>query len=68
MRNFNLKHLAIAVAAFAVATIALLWSWNTLAGLFGAPVAEYRHVVALLVTAITVRSLVTRRRIRQWHS
>ena len=68
MRNFSLKHLVIAVAAFAVATFALFWSWNTLAELSGAPVAEYRHVAAFLIASIAIRSLVTRGRVRRWHS
>jgi hypothetical protein len=65
MRDFTVKHIAIAAAAFAVLSIALLWSWNTLAALFGAPSAEFRHVLACMVAAVALRSLVTRNGSRQ---
>lgn len=41
----------VAIAAF----IIVLWSWNTLAALFGLPAAEAKHVVAALVLLGSLR-------------
>lgn len=65
MRHFTFNHVTIAIAAFSAATIALLWSWNTLAGLFGGPSAEFKHVLAAVLVATVVRGLVTPRRRRR---
>jgi hypothetical protein len=63
MLHGMLRNITFVFAAIAAASVALLWSWNTLAELFGAPIAEYRHVVAVLIVAIIARSLVTRRQV-----
>jgi len=57
-----MKHITIAIIATVAACTALLWSWNTLAELLGAPAVEFRHVVATLVIAVVARVAVTRRR------
>ncbi len=61
MKHFDWKHGFAAIAATALICIALLWSWNTVAELFGAPAADLRHAVAILVLAWIARALVTRR-------
>jgi len=46
MRNLNHKRYLYAVGLYVLASIAGLWSWNTLSGLFNLPQAQYRHVLA----------------------
>jgi hypothetical protein len=36
-----------AIGTFILLSILGLWSWNTLAGLFDWPVAQYKHILAL---------------------
>jgi hypothetical protein len=67
MRDITTKHIALAAAAFAVLSIALLWSWNTLASLLGGPTAEFKHLLAVLVVAATLRGFLTSRRRRRSH-
>ncbi len=43
----------------AVGFVALLWSWNTLADLFGWPGAEARHVLAAVLLLGTIRAGLT---------
>ena len=43
------RQLALAVIAFLLASVAGLWSWNTLAELFTWPQAQYRHALAALL-------------------
>jgi hypothetical protein len=62
MNRIEAKHLLLATAAFAATVVAVLWSWNTLAPLFGAPEAQFRHAVAALVLIATLRVLTTHRR------
>jgi hypothetical protein len=42
-------------ATMIVAAITALWSWNTLADLFGWPAAEFRHVLAAFLLLGTLR-------------
>lgn len=65
MKHINAKTIAIAIAVFAATSIALLWSWNTLAGLAGGPAAEFRHVLAALFVLAALRAFMTPRRHRQ---
>ena len=58
MRNKPFKQAVIAITLLAIASAALLWSWNTLSALFGGPAADYRHAIALLVGAIVIRGFV----------
>lgn len=57
MSHSKYKFLLAAAAAIFLASIAVLWSWNTLAELFGFPLAQYKHVVALAVLMFVLRSL-----------
>ena len=46
MRILNHKRYLYAVSLYVLASIAGLWSWNTLSELFNIPQAQYRHVLA----------------------
>ncbi len=61
MKRIDTLHLLAAILAFTAVAIVGLWSWNTLAELFGAPEAQFRHAVATLALIATLR-LATRRR------
>ena len=61
MKHFDWKRGFAAIVALALICIALLWSWNTVAELFGAPAADLRHAVAILVLAWIAKRLVARR-------
>jgi hypothetical protein len=61
MRTINWKHATFATVAVAVTSIALLWSCNTLASLYGGPTGEFRHVIAALAIAFIAKSLLTTR-------
>lgn len=50
---------AIFLAGAAIASIATLWSWNTVAELVGAPDAQMKHLVAATILIIIVRWLVS---------
>ena len=67
MRHITGKAIAIGLGIFAAASIALLWSWNTLAELTGAPAAEFRHVLAALIIVGAVRSLLRTHRHHRRH-
>ena len=56
-----IKHLLTAFAAVAVTVLISLWSWNTLAELFGAPQAQFRHVVAAVLLLAMLRLATGRR-------
>ena len=61
MTQTDIGHLLAAVLAISVIAVVGLWSWNTLAELFGAPEARLRHAVAALALLTALR-LVMRRR------
>lgn len=61
MHQIDIRHLLAAGLAIAVIVVAGLWSWNTLADLLGAPAAQFRHAVAVLVLLAALRLLITRR-------
>lgn len=46
MHNLNYKHYLYAIGLFLSASVVSLWSWNTIAELFGLPLAQYKHVLA----------------------
>jgi uncharacterized membrane protein len=46
MRILDHKHYLYAIGLFLLASIAGLWSWNTLSELFSLPLAQYKHVLA----------------------
>ena len=43
------------VAGFLVITTCGLWSWNTLADLFGTPQAQYKHLIAAIALMLITR-------------
>lgn len=55
MRNFSHKHFLYAVGLFLLASVAGLWSWNTLSELYNLPHAQYRHVIAALFLILILR-------------
>ena len=59
MRDLKPSHIAAVTVTFLAVTIVCLWSWNTLAGLFDGPTAQYKHVVAATLLLAVLR-LVTR--------
>ena len=57
MRPIDIKHVLLASAVLAAVAAVALWSWNTLAALFGLPGADLRHAVAALLLIATLRGL-----------
>jgi hypothetical protein len=51
-RTFDIAKLT---AAGAVASVATLWSWNTIAELLGGPTAQFKHVVAAAFLLVFIR-------------
>ena len=49
------RNITLLTIGAALASLAVLWSWNTLAPLFGGPTFEFRHAVAFLIALIAVR-------------
>jgi hypothetical protein len=62
MNQPDVKHLLVAFLAFALIAATGLWSWNTLADLFGAPEAQFRHALAALALLAILRLAIRRRR------
>ena len=61
MRHVTLKYILFVTALIIAASIAALWSWNTLAALFGGPEAGIRHVVAAMTLLLIAKfALLTR--------
>ncbi len=52
------RHLSI-IAAVLLAAVFALWSWNTLSNLFGLPIAQYRHVLALFFLGLILKGFVS---------
>ena len=61
MNQIDIKHLLAAGLEVVVILVAGLWSWNTLAELFGAPEAQLRHAVAALALLAALRLVIPRR-------
>jgi len=49
------RKITILVAGTALASVGVLWSWNTLAPLFGGPTFDFKHAVALLFALVALR-------------
>lgn len=67
MRHTTLRHVLIAAGALLAISITGLWAWNTLAALFDAPAAEFRHVLAFLALLAIVRFTIVPQRHRRSH-
>ena len=55
MNILQYKKYAYVVGLFLLLSIAGLWSWNTLAELFGWPPVQYKHVLAVLVLLVLTK-------------
>ena len=58
MQHINIKQVTLASTATVAGSAVLLWAWNTLAELIGAPGAGFKHVIAALVIALVLRWLI----------
>ena len=65
MKSVLRKKSVILAGLFLLASIIALWSWNTLAGLFGIPHAQYKHVVAALALLLTTKWVLWPHRVHQ---
>jgi hypothetical protein len=54
------RRITVVTAAAVLASVAVLWSWNTLAPLFGGPPFEFRHAVAFLIALVVLRVVLRR--------
>ena len=54
--NLNYRKIILAGSLFLLASVAVLWAWNTLAELFALPPAQYKHALAVLLLLSIVRS------------
>ena len=55
MRNLNHKRYLYVIGLFVLASIAGLWSWNTLSELFSFPLAEDKHVLATFILLLILK-------------
>ncbi len=56
------------ICVFMAITIFGLWSWNTLAELFGGPQAQYKHMVAAISLLLIARLFLFQHAPKCWHS
>ena len=67
MRNINHKHLLYVIGLFILASVAGLWSWNTISELFNLPHAQYKHVLAAFFMLLILKwGLTPRHRMANW--
>ncbi|UCE88836.1 MAG: hypothetical protein JSW10_11010 [Pseudomonadota bacterium] len=55
MRKFFHKRFLYAIVLLILASVAGLWSWNTISELFNLPQAQYKHVVAAFFLLFVLR-------------
>ena len=55
MNKHNFKSLFIVIAMVFLALVIGLWSWNTLADLFGGPHAQFKHAIAVMGLALLTK-------------
>ena len=65
MKDVRLSHIFIATGGLLGVCIVGLWSWNTLATLFDAPTAEFRHALSILALLTIIRFVVLPRQRRR---
>lgn len=68
MKNFNFKAALIVLGTIFLALVAVLWSWNTLAELFGWPLAQFKHAVAAAGLVFLTKLISTTKWKRGLHS
>ena len=59
MRYINHKHFLYVTGLFLLATVAGLWSWNTISELFNLPLAQYKHVLAAFFLLLILKWVFT---------
>jgi hypothetical protein len=62
MYKSTFSKIIIAAGAFALFSVAALWSFNALSELFGGPQAQYQHVIAAIVLLLVFKWSLTRHR------
>ena len=56
----HLKLVTWAIALACLAVVTILWSWNTIAGLFEAPEMQARHAIATVLLLGALRTFLHR--------
>ncbi len=65
MHESDSRNYFIGGALFALLSVAALWSFNTVADLFGEPAAQYKHAIAAIALLFILKwSLFSTRRLR----
>ena len=71
MRNSKYRHLIIAAGGFLLLAAGVLWSFNTLAELFGGPHAQFKHAVAGIALLVILKWCISANRgnriENRWH-
>lgn len=49
------RKITLVTAEAVLASVAVLWSWNTLAPPFGGPAFQFQHAVAFLIALVALR-------------
>jgi hypothetical protein len=55
MHHYRFRKMFIAATALALAALVFLWSFNTLAELFGGPMAQFKHAIAAVGLLLVVK-------------
>jgi len=55
MINSRFKHWIYMISVFLAASVAALWSWNTLSELYSWPLAQFKHVLAVFILLLLIR-------------
>ena len=55
MNHDSFRKTFIAAAALALFSLLVLWSFNTLAELFGGPMAQFKHAIAVVGLLLVVK-------------
>lgn len=63
----SLKYFASAIALALLAIVTVMWSWNTISGLFDGPLMQAKHAVAGLLLLVLARTICRRGSPRHRH-
>jgi len=55
MKSLRFKYFVFAGLLLGISLVLGLWTWNTLAELFGLPNTQFKHVLAAIVSASLLR-------------